>query len=432
MAAALTTKNLPVTQMNLPSTKKTTAVVLMSGGLDSTLAAKILMEQDVEVKGIFFNTGFCIQAQKKRKGEAKEPDVLEVCEELGIDLEAFDISREFVPIISNPKFGWGKNINPCIDCRIFMLRKAKEYAHSIGANFIATGEVIGQRPKSQKKKTQNLIEKESGLEGELLRPLSAKLLPPTRAEKEGIVKRELLQDISGRSRKKQIVLAEKLRIGKTAAVGGGCCFLTDKTYANRFKDLIQDRFLLANIEKTEPIGQEDVILLGCGRHIKIRPGLKIIVGRNHGENTLLEHMRKDKLLLFTGEDIPGPTSLLQAITSFDRNSPDDKVPKNLQSQNLWPLDIPKEEEYQNILCNLNEFIVKNSLPFDSFDLLIAASIHARYADTKPNVSTLLRFVLFDANVKETSSFSLQVKPWQQEECLRARMITATQKSANFT
>lgn len=407
--------------MEHKNSKETKAVVLMSGGLDSTLAARMLMEQNIKVKGVFFNTGFCIQAQKKRRGEETEPDVIEVAKSLNINLQIIDISEEFIPLISNPKFGWGKNINPCTDCRIFMLQKAKEYAQTVDADFIATGEVIGQRPKSQKKHTQFLIEKEAGLKGELLRPLSAKLLPATVAETNGLVDRSRLQNFSGRSRKGQLALAKKWEIGKTAAVAGGCCFLTDKTYANRFKDLIRDRFEFLRIDKKTAIDSEQVVFLGTGRHIKIRPGLKMIVGRNFGENNLLEMMAKNVLMLFSGNDIPGPTSFAQILASHSEVHPPVKL------ENIWQTTFTDT----TTLNKLADFIERNaahfSFSFTKEELYLMASLHARYMDkdTKENKELPIHFVLLDEQKKSLDELVVYVPPFTNQDVLRSRMLTAT-------
>lgn len=406
--------------------KKAKAVVLMSGGLDSTLAAKMLIEQGVEVKGIFFNTGFCVLAQKKRVGEDVEPDIFRASKMLDVDLKIEDISNEFISLISNPKFGWGKNINPCIDCRIFMLQKAKQYAEEIDADFIATGEVVGQRPKSQKKRTQFLIEKEAGLQGKLVRPLSAKFFPATQAEKDGLVDRLALGDINGRSRKKQIALAKNWNLTDTAAVGGGCCFLTDKTFANRFKDLISDRLQFLHIDQKQAIDQEQVVFLGSGRHIKIRPGLKMIMGRNFGENNLLEQMAKNHLWVVGSKETAGPSSLLQMFVAWNKLENKKSIAEHWQAQALFSqVSTQEKTSLENFTEKLQQ---KFSVVFSIEELLLIASIHARYMDKKAQQDTSapieIHFFWVNEKKEKTESAKIKIPPFLNEGLLQAHMITA--------
>src|SRR3972149_7238825 len=193
---------------------KIKAVGLLSGGLDSTLAVKIIQSQGIEITGVNFYTGFCITEHRRsmtRKGKKKASahPALQSAANLGIKLELIDISGEYLNILFHPKHGYGSAVNPCLDCRIFMLKKAKGYMQNAGAQFIFTGEVLGQRPMSQHLKALKLVEKESGLEGLLLRPLSAKLLPRTIPEEKGWVNRDKLYGIQGRSRKEQMILARE-------------------------------------------------------------------------------------------------------------------------------------------------------------------------------------------------------------------------------
>ncbi len=255
------------------------AVALLSGGLDSTLAVRLLLDQRVEIKGLHFYTGFCITEHKRKLGIKREDGqqyvnpALKAAALLKIPIEIIDISEDYFKIILNPKFGYGKNVNPCIDCRIFMLKKAKEIMENEGYQFVITGEVVGQRPMSQTYERLNLIEKEAELEGYILRPLSAKILKPTIPEIKGWVDRNKLLGIKGRSRKVQIKFASKYGIDYEQPAGG-CCYLTDENYATRFKEAFSSEGVIT---------KEDIILFTVGRHLRLPSGAKLIVARNEGE-----------------------------------------------------------------------------------------------------------------------------------------------------
>jgi tRNA U34 2-thiouridine synthase MnmA/TrmU len=273
--------------------KRTKAVALLSGGLDSTLAVKLVLDQGIDVEAVNFVSPFCLC----RKGGC---GALEVAKNLNIPLKTITVGEEYLRIVRKPKFGYGKNMNPCIDCRIFMLKKAKKYAEEIGASFIFTGEVLGQRPMSQHRKTLGIIEKEAGLKGKILRPLSAKLLPPTEVEKKGLVSRETLLGIEGRSRKKQIRLAQELKVTEYSCPGGGC-LLTCREFTSKLKDLFEHK---------KRISLKDVRLLKVGRHFRFGKN-KIIVGRNEAENRLLLQMKMTNDYCFEAQDTGSPITLLQ-------------------------------------------------------------------------------------------------------------------------
>ena len=273
------------------------AIALLSGGLDSTLAARVLLDQGIELEALNFMTVFCNCTNKGETCLASQKAV----DVLGIPLRVFNVSEEYLNVVRQPKHGYGSNMNPCIDCRIFMLRKARAYMESSGASFMVTGEVLGQRPMSQRRDAMRLIEKEAGLEGQILRPLCAKFLPPTIPEKEGWVDREKLLAIEGRSRKPQIRLAEHFGIRDYPCPAGGC-LLTDPQFAKRMKDLmVHDPGFSLN----------DVHLLKMGRHFRLSPGLKLVVGRNEGDNQRIKTFSKDEDMLLRVLDYPGPLSLLR-------------------------------------------------------------------------------------------------------------------------
>ncbi len=280
------------------------AVGLLSGGLDSTLAVRIMLEQGVEVTALHFRTGFSFAGRRRvaGRGPAGPSDAERAVAMLGVGLEVIDVSDEYLPLVLHPRYGYGSGMNPCVDCRIFLLRKAKAWMETHDYNFVFTGEVVGQRPKSQMRPTLNVVERESGLRGYLLRPLSAKLLKPTVPEQRGWVEREKLYAISGRGRKEQIRLAEQFGITDYPQPSGGCCYLIDQTYSRRLRDFLAR-------EGSEALSTERAQLLAVGRHVRLPSGCKVIVGRRERENDYLEACGVAGVLLTTPEH-PGPTTLL--------------------------------------------------------------------------------------------------------------------------
>ena len=273
------------------------AIALLSGGLDSTLAARVMMEQGLELEALNFMTVFCTCTNRGATCLASQKAV----ETLGIPLRVFNVSEEYLSVVKHPKHGYGSNMNPCIDCRIFMLKRAKAYMEASGAAFIVTGEVLGQRPMSQRRDAMRLIEKEAGLEGLILRPLSAKGLPVTIPEKEEWVDREKLLKIQGRSRKPQIELAGHYGIHDYPCPAGGC-LLTDPGFAKRIKDLMAHN---------PDFSLNDVHLLKMGRHFRFSHGVKLIVGRNEEENQKIQTFAQGEDILLKVSSFPGPLSLLR-------------------------------------------------------------------------------------------------------------------------
>jgi len=220
---------------------------------------------------------------------------------LGIPLKVWNVSEEYLHVVKRPKHGYGRNMNPCIDCRIFMLKKTKAYMEESGASFIVTGEVLGQRPMSQRRDAMRLIEREAGLEGFILRPLSAQVLPATVPEKEGWIDREKLLKIQGRSRKPQMELADHFGIHDYPCPAGGC-LLTDPGFAKRMKDLMDHDL---------DFSTNDVHLLKIGRHFRFSCGVKLVVGRNEEENQKIQTFSKERDILLKVSGFPGPLSLLR-------------------------------------------------------------------------------------------------------------------------
>jgi tRNA-specific 2-thiouridylase len=267
------------------------ALGLLSGGLDSMLAAAVLRAQGLEVTLICFVTPF-FGAERARESAAH----------LNLPLKEVDFTDKFLPLIYDPPHGWGRGHNPCIDCHILMLREAGKLLAAEGFDLLFTGEVLGQRPMSQNRGSLNLIARESGFADVLLRPLSAKLLKTTQPEIDGLVDREKLLNLSGRGRKRQMALAEELGITRYPAPAGGC-LLTDPGYAARLKEL------LGHLQ-TVPAPRRELEMLKYGRHFRLPGGAKAVVGRTQRENEALLGLKAPGDLLVKVERIPGPLVLL--------------------------------------------------------------------------------------------------------------------------
>lgn len=277
------------------------AVGLLSGGLDSTIGAKMLLEQGIEVCAINFTSPFCTCTPKKAGCAA----VITAVRQLGhIPLRRAALRDQYLEMVQNPKYGYGSGLNPCIDCRIMKIRKAGEYMRQIGASFLFTGEVLGQRPMSQHSQAIQLIDRESGLQGYILRPLSAAHLEPTIPEKEGWVDRSKLLGISGRSRKEQISLAIEKGIEDYPCPAGGC-LLTDKNFANRMRDYFTF---------TETPSMKDIPLLKVGRHFRLGNGDKVIVARNEREGMTLKKICPKTDNLLSPVNFSGPVVVLQGTS----------------------------------------------------------------------------------------------------------------------
>ncbi len=295
------------------------AIALISGGLDSTLALALVRRQGIEVKAVTFYTGFCITETQRRKGGRPDGTVprneaLRAASDLEVDIEYVDISGPgYLDMLVHPRYGYGANANPCVDCRIFMMRRAKEIMDAEHADFVFTGEVLGQRPKSQRRDTMRTIERESALEGRLLRPLSAKLLEPTVPEREGVVDRGRLEAISGRSRLRQMELARELGVTGWPQPAGGCCYLTDESFARKFFDVLDSREASGGERRLDP---EDIVLLSTGRHFRLSPGAKLVVARSEAENALLERHVSGRARV-EARGISGPVALVEGVPTWE-------------------------------------------------------------------------------------------------------------------
>ncbi len=280
------------------------AIALLSGGLDSTLAILAVKKLDVDVTAITFLTHFGCDISD-RSSCSKDP--YPAAEKFGFKVKLSHLADKFLDIVKNPKYGHGKNMNPCIDCRILMLREAKELMRLLGADFIVTGEVLGQRPMSQRKETFPLIDREAGVAGYVLRPLSARLLKPTIPETEGLIDREKLYAFNGRTRKPQMALAEEFGLTEYPNPAGGC-LLTEPNYAFRLRDLLK--------YKQDPT-LRDLNLLRIGRHFRASSSVKIIVGRDEAENNAMESLAAPDEFLLRADDCGSPVTLITGQSPKD-------------------------------------------------------------------------------------------------------------------
>lgn len=273
------------------------AIALFSGGLDSTLAIRLMQVQGIDVRAIHFTSPFFGVSPDTDSGKY---DARRGAELLGVPLTICNLGEEYLEMLRNPSHGYGKAINPCIDCHAYFLKKARELLVETGADFVITGEVLGQRPMSQRRDALRVVEIDCGLEGILLRPLSARFLPPTRPELEGWVDRGKLPAIKGRSRKEQIRLAAELGVTEYPNPAGGC-LLTEVSYASKVRDIF------SHSQRLDP---RDFRLLRVGRHFRLAPGTRLLVGRDETENGLLQRHAQDGEAVLRWEDGGSPTALL--------------------------------------------------------------------------------------------------------------------------
>lgn len=315
--------------------KKPKAIALLSGGLDSSLAVRMMLEQGVDVEAVAIKTPFCDFDCGKGCGHR----VKEVADELGIKLKTVYFGEEYLRMLKNPKHGYGSGMNPCIDCRGMMYNAAKEQMEKTGADFVITGEVLFQRPMSQNNRALHIIESEAGMEGKVLRPLSAKHLPPTDAEKSGLIKRENMGDIKGRSRKGQLVLAKHFGMADPPNAAGGC-LLTDPAFSKRVEDIMDHSGDIPSIN--------DIELLKVGRHFRLTPDAKLVVGRNKDENEVIKALVVEGDTIIEAKDYVGPTCIL-------RGKYDDVLVARAAAITLRYSDAPKDAESKaRIIINDSE------------------------------------------------------------------------------
>ena len=277
--------------MVAPNPNPRRAVALLSGGLDSTLAAKLMLDQGIELVGLYLSApwGCCDVSKASHAARA-----------LGIEFRVEKMTEEYITVIRSPKYGYGSSMNPCVDCRIYMFGKARELMVAWGASFMVTGEVLGQRPMSQMSRALAIIERDAGLQRRVVRPLSALAMDPTIPEETGVVDRSKLYGITGRSRKPQMALAQELGILDYPTPAGGC-LLTDEEFGNRVRDLFDHQV---------KVGLDDMELLRLGRQFRLTPATKVIIGRNEGENRTLEQYLTDDRALLVPVEFPGPSAMI--------------------------------------------------------------------------------------------------------------------------
>ncbi|MBF0483443.1 MAG: tRNA 4-thiouridine(8) synthase ThiI [Candidatus Omnitrophica bacterium] len=303
---------------------KIKAIGLVSGGLDSSVVIHVVKNMEIDVYCICFALPF---------GCGNVVNATRACQHAGLPLKVINMGEDFLDIVKNPKYGRGTAINPCIDCKIYMITKAGEYMREIGADFVFTGEVLGQRPMSQVKHALDLIDRKCGVAGRLVRPLCGQLLPATIPEKEGKIDRNKMLAISGRSRKQQMELAKKFGIKEFPQPAGGC-LLTDKNFGNRMQDLFKFGYRDLN----------DIISLRWGRHYRIDQNTKCILGRDEDENfNLIKHANPEDLIVqFT--DAIGPTLIISTTNNNLSNNEIAKAAGLIQFFSKRNNDIPQSME----------------------------------------------------------------------------------------
>jgi len=306
------------------------AIALFSGGLDSTLAMKLIIDQGIEVLAININTGFGSTNERYEHMQS-------MCDQVGAELQIIDIQNEYLQdVLFDPKHGYGKHFNPCIDCHAKMFAVAKRVMDAEGASFLISGEVMGQRPMSQNKDALQTVLNESSCDGLLLRPLSAKRLAPTIAEENGWVEREKLEGITGRSRERQLTLAREIGLEDFESPGGGC-LLTDDNFSKKMFDFI----------KYDTFEVRDIPVMKYGRHFRLQDGAKFVVGRNKEENAHLQAIENDKYYHLKTVGIPGPHGLLsksatqeekdfvaKAILTYTKAKPDEHFIVSFDSEEV--------------------------------------------------------------------------------------------------
>lgn len=329
------------------------ALALISGGLDSALAIKLLIDQEIRVEALHCKMGFGTRTEEllKKPGDPALTTSSEfVCRHFNIPLHTVDLSGEFLEHVRKPLHGYGAKMNPCVDCKILMFRHAKRFAKEIGAQFVITGEVLGQRPMTQHRQTLKFTERQSALTGFLLRPLSAKLLDPTVPEVKGWVDRSRLLMLRGRGRRDQVDLAEKMGSWDYPRPAGGCCHLLEPCYSRRLRDFL-------NYAGPEALSVDSAALLSIGRHFRVSERIKLIAGRNEAENEFLKtHAAAGHI--FETIEYPGAIVLMQVVGSA---SHDDLQLASAVATRYSDAPVEKEVTVSHLFDTLNETLTARAV-----------------------------------------------------------------------
>ena len=325
---------------------------LLSGGLDSHIATKLMVNLGYDVTVMNFMSPFC---NCTKKSDSCKSAAHKIASEEGIQIKTAFMGDEYLEIVRNPKFGYGSGVNPCLDCRVLMFSQAKQAMNEIGAKFIFTGEVLSQRPMSQMKHKLMKIEKEAGLEGLIVRPLSAALLEPTIPEKEGWINREEMLAISGKSRKVQLEVGREMGIPEENLCSSGGCLLTDKHFALKMRDLIGH---------TESTNVKDARLLQVGRHFRLNESVKVIVGRHMEDNEKLERMACDKDTVITIRNFNGPYVI---VTGKPENGTSELAARIAARYASAPKGVEVECEFTDMSTKQTEVMTVLPLPDAELD-----------------------------------------------------------------
>ena len=322
--------------------KKVKAIGLLSGGLDSVLATALIKQQGIDVTGLLIRTGFTDHKEVSADGKRSVEDTAKA---LGVKFRIEDIQNEYWDTLLYPKYGYGKNVNPCLDCHLHMIRIAARVMKEEGADFVFTGEVVGQRPKSQLAHQMKIALKESGIEGRLLRPLSALRLTPTIPEMEGLVDRRRLKGFEGRGRTAQLELAKELGVEDLAVAAGGNCYLINPEYGDRFKDLL-------NQYGKENFPKNDAPLLKIGRHFRLSEKAKLVISRDESEYYKLQPFKNDRYsfeltdvigayAIGTGEFTPKDLELASRLLArYSKAKKDDTVNVHIEfTDQTWEVQV---------------------------------------------------------------------------------------------
>lgn len=383
---------------------KPKAVVLLSGGLDSTLAAKWLIEEGIDVIALSFNTGFCSRCQSNMiYSKNEESEASKAARSLKIEYHERNIHQSLKNILIRPRFGFGKNMNPCVDCRILMLKEAKKFMQEKECDFIATGEVLDQRPMSQNYYRLKTVIEESGVSDYILRPLSARQLKTSIPEKRGLVKRENLGTIQGRNRKKQMALIKKWNLTEGIEGGGSSCVLTDQNYSVKLKNhIINEK--LCHGEKSYPLDDSILLLFNIGRNLRLRTGMNLVLGRNAEDNQAIFRFSHNKVTL-RPNGVPAPSAVFYGSNFNREKSIEFEQEENTLNHRIYMSFQAEFEEYKDRHPGLEVILPENILLSDIF---AAAQSLVSYSLKLPERNIPLVIEVWDAENQRIEEFNLHM------------------------